>query len=238
MDPGELLFARQLMPDFLGGKGPTKWDFRNPERMTGELLEGFRAYLRGKLGSLPAADTGYAFQLPEAIPPETFGAVERLPPETIVSFMLTAQRALGYLRALVPKRALPGLASRDADQTAAEKAKLRRAAQAIEDPIGCLKAPEALSADHLDAIRATYPMMLAEAAKLAGQAIQDLRRPLRAREDAAFSRLLGVPARAMVVLAGPDQTQAGADPSGGRRARGAPAKEPDLRTATQRLAEK
>lgn len=237
MDPGELLFARLLMPDFLGGRGPTQWDIRAPDRMLLELSGGIRSYLKGEAAELPDVDTSYAFALPKEIPPESFAAVERLPPDAVISFALTAQRALAYLQQLVATRKLPGLAAQDADQTAAEKARLRRAAQAVEDPIGCLKAPESLSGDHVDALRAVYPALYAEAARLAGEAIQGLTRPLRAREDAALSRLLGVPARALAILAGPDQTQAGADPSG-HRPRGAPPKEPDLRPATQRLAEK
>jgi hypothetical protein len=235
VDPGELLFARVLMPDFLAGRGPTQWDIRAPDRMLAELGAGIRSYLKGRSADLPNIDTAYAFDLPEAIPPESFGAVERLPPDLVVTFVLTAQRALAYLQQLVPVRKLPGLASRDADMTAAEKARLRRAAQAVEDPIRCLQAPEALSGDHVDAIRAVYPALFAEAARLSGEAISTLTRPLRAREDAALSRLLGLPARAMAILAGPDQTQAGADPSG-RPSRGPPVKAPDMRPATERLA--
>ncbi len=234
MDHGELLFSRVLMPDFLTGKGPTQWTLKAPERMLTEVRDGVRGYLRGKSAGLPAVDTGWAFDLPESIPLESFGSVERMPQDVVISFTLTAQRALAYLQGLIRKRPLPGLASKDAGMTAAERAKLRRAAQAVEVPIGCLSVPEQLSADHVDAIRTVYPALYAEAAKIVGEEIQGLKRQLKGREESALSRFLGIPARGLAILNGPDQTQVGSDPSG-RGSRGGTPKELELTTPVQRL---
>jgi hypothetical protein len=230
----EYLFARQLMPDFLTGRGPTKWDFRDPERIGREIADGFASYLRS--GNEPPADVdvSWVFALPDELPEAAAGSLERLPDELAVSYSMVGQAALQYLQDLVPERRLPGLATRTGTMTHAERAQLRRAAAAVEDPIGRLAAPEYLSVDGVAAIAAVYPEMYQAAVLALGEAISALKRPLRAREEAALGRLSGVAARPMAALKGPDQT---GNPDQARP-RGKAPQEPDLKPGSQRLTER
>lgn len=235
IDPGELLFAKVLMPDFLAGRGPTKWDFRDPEGVAAKVADGLKAYLRGKAEPPAEIDTRWAFDLPTEVPESAAASTERLPDDVVIGFSMTAQNALTYLRDLIPERPIVGLVKRRAVMNHAERATVRRAAAAIEDPIGRLASPELLSQDGVAAIAAVYPSLYSELLLMVGEAIQALGRPLRAREEAALSKLIGAPVQSLGVLKGPDQTQAGTDPNP-RRPRGTPPKEPEIQTSTQRVA--
>lgn len=234
IDQGELLFARQRMVDFLTGKGPSGWNIRDPERIARELERGIRDYLRK--GAEPPAelDVSWALTLPDTLPESAEASVSRLPPEVIVSYSMTGQRALQYLHDIVTPRQMPGLANRRAPLNHYERARLRRAAAAIEDPVGRIVAPEYLSADAVTAIAAVYPTLYAETVAMVGDAVAAAGRILRAREEAALAKLVGAPVQPNGALKGPDQTQAGNDRRQ-RRPRGKPPESPDVRPATQRL---
>lgn len=236
MNAGELLFARMRMTDFLAGKGPAKWDLREPERVQRQVADGFRAYLRKGAPAPEAVPVDWVFTLPDEMPETAAASVERLPEDAIIPFTLTAQRAMQYLKDMQPERRLPGLAHRLASTTHAERARMRRAAAAVEDPVGRLASPEWLSVDGIAAIASVYPELYADAMMAIGDAVSELKRPLRAREEAALGRLSGVAAKAKASLVGQDQSQQGSDQQ--QRPRGKAPAEPDLKPGSQRLTER
>lgn len=236
MIEAELLFARQSIPDFLSGRGPGLWDIKIPGRIQRQVADGFRSYLRKGAEPPPDVDVGWVFSLPDEMPDSAETSSYRLPDDVAIEYGLVAQRALDYLRNLVPERVMvSGIATRTATTNHAERAKMRRAAAAVEDPIGRLASPEYLSVDAIACIAHVYPELYADAVASIGEAIGELKRPLRAREEQALSRICGIAAKPMVSLKGPDQSQAGSDQ---RRPRGKAPVEPDSKPQTQRLTER
>jgi hypothetical protein len=233
----ELLFARMRMVDFLAGKGPTQWDTRDPERISQQLANGFRSYLRGNREPPSAVDTDWAFAIPDELPESAEGSIDRLPDNIAVAFSMVGQTALQYMRDLVPVRKFTGMGIKSAVTTHQERAKIRRAAAAVEDPVGRLASPEYLSVDGLAAIAAVYPELYADGVVRIGEAVSELKRPLRPREEAALGKLSGIAAKPLNVLQGADKSQAGQSQQG-QRPRGRAPQEPDLKPASQRLTER
>lgn len=232
----ELLFARMRMVDFLAGRGPTKWDFRDPERVSQQMANGFRGYLKGNREPPAEVDTGWAFAIPDELPPSAETSIERLPDDVAVAFSMVGQAALQYMRELVPVRKFTGMGIKAAVTNHQERAKMRRAAAAIEDPVGRLAAPEYLSVDGIAAIASVYPELYADAVVRAGEAIAELKRPLRPREEAALGKLSGIAAKPLTVLQGQDKSQAGGRAPA--KPRGKPPQEPDIKPGSQRLTER
>ncbi len=234
MIEAEYLFSRQLMPDFLAGKSPTQWDIRDPMRIGQEIADGFRAYLRGSAEPPKDVDVDWVFNLPDTLPEGVADGLERLPDDVAIGYSLTGQRSLQYLQDLTPTRIMMGLGIRTASTNHTERARLRRAAAAVEDPIGRLASPEFLSVDGIGAIASVYPELYQAAVLSCGEVISELKRPLRAREQIALSRVSGVPARAKATLQGKDESLSGE----GKTPRGKAPQEPNLKPGTQRLTER
>lgn len=232
----ELLFARMRMVDFLAGHGPTQWDIRDTERVSRQVASGFRFYLRGEREPPPEVDTAWALSIPDELPPSAETSIERLPDDVAVAFSMVGQTALQYMRDLVPARKFQGMGIKAAVTNHQERAKMRRAAAAIEDPVGRLAAPEFLSVDGIAAIAGVYPELYANAVVRIGEVVSELKRPLRPREEAALGKLSGIAAKPLSVLQGRDQSGAGGKPTA--KPRGRPPQEPDLKPGSQRLTER
>jgi len=227
------------MPAFWSGIGPTALEQRRALKLEDEAAAALRSYLNGAGGRRPAyqsgrgaeppeVDTSWAAQLPDAVPESSSVAVEGIPEDAILSFTVAAARALNYLRGLLPERRRPGLVAQSFGLSAAERAQLRRAATAIEDPIGLLAHVDGLSTDHVDALRAVYPTLYGALGPLVGTAIAEHAQSLTGRQDASLSRLLGIQQSGLDLLKAPEAAAPGGRPPA--------AEPPDLVTSTQRIA--
>jgi hypothetical protein len=234
----ELLFALVRVPAFLAGQPTAPLDIEFPDRALSDVKAGVRRYLLGHREGLPHLDLQWVFHLPKSIPEESFGAVQDMPLDVVMPFTNMAQKALKYLQDLIPTRILPGLALKDASMTHAERAKLRRAAQAIDDPVGTLRAVEMLSSDHIKAIREVYPGLHRKVVEIVGTALAERSRPVTGRENVSLSRLMGAPLHSLPILQPSEKDKESNQAMTGTKSykpRGPVALEPDVQTSVQSL---
>jgi len=230
IDPGEALLAMTGLRRFMEGDGPGAIEIRRSTQLGTTLREGVRAYLRGRAEPGDRPDVGYVEKLPTTMPEASARAVGPAPDQTETAFTLAAERARQYLAGLVPIRPLPGISARFAQPSHAELAQRRRAAEAVEGPVGLLGRLERLSIDHILALKAVYPTLYRDLYAAVGEEISARARPLTGREEGALSRLLGIPVTGMDMLAAPapkppEESQASI-------------KQPDMSTQTERMAAK
>jgi hypothetical protein len=189
IDPAESLLACTGLGQVLAGKPPAPADVSRSLSLEEDLRDAVRSYLRGRKRAPGAVRP---LQLPPSLPETAHGAVRGLDPQVAILYGMAAARALAYLNALVPARALPGLRQRMAERTAAEATTMRRCTAAIEDPLGVLGDIDGLAEDQIATLRAVYPTLVSELALCAAEAMADEDRDLTGRQERALGRLLGV----------------------------------------------
>lgn len=215
IEQGEALLAAGGLRRVLDGKAPTAPQVARSARLEDEARAAVESYLDGK-HTAPPVIQGVDF--PDELPEDAHGAVGELDGDVAVGYALAADRALEYLRNLVPRRPIPGLRARLADRNAGEKATLRRAWQVLEHPIETLRDLGAVSEDQIAAYQAVYPSLWSALGLVASEAMAKANRDLSNREERALGRILGVSVSdvaSLQKLHAPEkvQTQGGAPPA-------------------------
>lgn len=189
MDQAEALLAVTGLRRVLDGVPPTKEDLARSIDLEKELKSTIVSYLRGKRKGAAIVQN---IDLPPSLPEDAHNAVDGLHSDVAVGYGIAAARALTYLNTLVQQRSLPGLTAKVADRTAGEKSLLRRAMQAVEDPIGVLGDIGSLSDDQIETMKNCFPTMWSDLGMQAAEAMAKVNKTLSSREEQKIGRLMGV----------------------------------------------